>query len=359
MSNKALWALVVLLAALSGAMWMKGRPVSVPVGKDAIAGRGLIPSIDMGTVRSIAIEDGAATTHLAQVDGVWCVAEQGDYPADVNRLRTLMRSIDGAENPQVAETGAAHLAEYGLAVDGASAPLRISLEHDKGTTVLSLGKNRESRNDEATRMPAPGRYVRVGEGPVLLIKDDIAMVTADPDQWWDRMLLEVAPESIQKVAVGSGEGAYAIERGTNGMFSLVGGTAEEEVDLSAANRLLGALRSLRAEQILGEPTIFRNALSCRFEAEGATYSIHMGEALSDQGGGRPVKFEVVVAANATPDQRSAAALAEKKLKDRIFLISAYLADPLTLKKDALIHKPEVAPEPPPMPEQVVDAEPAN
>ena len=361
MSKQTLWVLVLVLGVLAGAMWMNGRRAATPAGKSSGAGGALLPSVDMGTVRSIALADGAATTHLAQVEGIWCVAEQDNYPADLNRLREMMRSIDGTENAQIAEEGSAHLAEFGLATGGDSAPLRVALEHDKGTTVLSLGKLREPRRSEESWTPAAGRYVRVDEGPVLLIKEDIRLVATDSEQWWDRLLLEVPPESIRRVEVDSGAGSYALERGTNGTLALVGASESETLDEPVANRLVGALRNLRAEKLLPAggadgDAMFTNAISYQAEAEGVSYRLQLGESQAEQGAGRPVKIEVSASADATPEQQAIATAAQKKLGQRTFLISAALAESLTLKKDALIRKPEAAPEPPPVP---VEAAPAD
>ena len=58
--------------------------------------------------------------------------------------------------------------------------------------------------------PPPGRYVRVDEGPVQLIKDDIPQAQADPDQWWDRQLLAVEPDTLRRAGVTTPEGAYHV-----------------------------------------------------------------------------------------------------------------------------------------------------
>lgn len=359
MSRKTLWVLVVLLAALAGATWLKGRREAAPAGPGAAAGGRLLPAVDWSTLRAVTIADGGTTTHLAQAEGAWVVAERGGLPADINRLRAMIQAIDGMDNAQVAEEGAAHLAEYGLAAGEEDEPVRIELEHGQGTSVLTLGRHREPRSSEAAWMAAAGRYVRVDEGPVLLIKEDIAEAEADPEQWWDRVLLEVAPEAVRKVELGTGADAVAIARGTNGAFALAGGATDEEVAVPAATRLFGALRSLQAEEILpeGGTDAFTNALSCRFETEGATYAIQLGAAQPDPGGGRPVKIAVAAAADAAPELSAAVAAAEKKLNNRVFRIPAYLAEPFTVQKDALIQKKEPAPEPAPEPTLEVEAVP--
>ena len=360
MSKKTLLVLAVLLAVLVGGMWMTGRRAAVPAGKTAAAAGALLSAVDMSTVKAIVLDDGASTTHLAQVDGNWCVAEQENYPADFTRLRAMMLAIDGMGQVQIADEGTNHLAEYGLEAGAESSPMRIALEHGQGTTVLSLGKMREPQEGGQPWGPPPGRYARVDEGPVLLLKDDIAMAQSDSGSWWDRELLSVAPESIRKVEASSGDGSYAIERGTNGTFMLAGAEGKE-VDAPAANRLFGALRSLRAEQILpgaGENDArFTNAVEFKAVTEDATYFVHVGEARSDEVGGKPVEIEVAAAADATPEQQAAAALVNKKLNNRTFLIPAYLADSLCVKKADVMGKPaEPAPEPPPVPAEVPAAE---
>lgn len=354
MSKNALIVLVILLAALVGGIWMSGKRESAPDGKSAAATGTLLPAVDMATVTAIVLADSSSTTHLARVDGIWCVAEQDNVPADFTRLRAMMLAIDGLEPGQIVETGGDHLADYGLAVEAEPAPMRITLEHAQGTTVLSLGKLREPRAGEQPWGPSPGRYVRVDEGPVRLLKEAVPMAQADPDQWWDRLLLEVAPESIQQVEVSQADSTYSIQRGTNGVFELAGASADETVDEPAAQRLFGALRSLRAVRRLpadaeAHSAAFTNASQYRAVAEGISYAITVGAVPAEGDGTRPVKIEVAASAEATPEQQARAAAAMKKLSGRAFAVPAYLADALRLGKDEVVKPSPPVLEQPPVP----------
>jgi hypothetical protein len=347
MSRKTLVVLVVLLAVLVGGMWISGRRAAAPAGKTAAGGGALLPAVALGTVQAIVLDDGASTTHLAKVDGIWCVAEQDNAPADVGRLRQMIQSLDGMKPGLVVDEGAGRLAEFGLAAGENGAPMQIVLEHGKGTTVLGLGKMREPQEGEQAWRQYPGRYARVDEGPVLLLADDIPMAQSDSGSWWDRTLLAISPESIRQVEVGSGASSFTIDRGTNGAFSLAGGAEGQEVDVAAANRLFGALRSLRAEQMLPgaekNESEFINTVQYKAMAEGATYLVKVGEARSDNGGSRPVEIEVMAAADATPEQQAAVAAAVRKLGNRTFLIPAYLADALTPLQEVLLRTTEPPP----------------
>ncbi len=353
MSKKTMWILVIVLAALSAAVWWNGRRAA-PAAATAAGGR-LLPGVDWTTVRAIALETAAATTRLAQADGVWCVAEKENVPADVRRLRGLIQAMDETDDAQVADESADRLAEYGLAAEGEDAPLRIALEHAAGTTTVSLGKTRAPRQTEAYWGPPAGRYVRVDEGPVLLLKDDVPGADADPAQWWDRALLEIDPAVVRKVEVAAGGETVALERDTNGVIALVGAAAGEETEAAAAERLFGALRNLRADDILSAEEAekaFAEAATYAAETEDATYRIEIGAAQADRGNSRPVRIE---ATGAVP------AATAKKLSGRAFRVPAYLGDALVAQRDALARKTEPLPvaeeeaplpEPPPIPDAV-------
>ena len=376
MSRKTLIALIVLLAVLAGAVWLNNRRTTVTESAMTGSGGALLAAVDLSTVRAIGLEDEASSTHLAQVAGTWCVTEMENFPADLDRLRELIRSLDSAQAGQIADAGTEHLAEFGLAADGEIKPVRIRLEHAQGTTVLSLGRMREPQAGADYWGPAPGRYARVDEGPVRLIKEDIRMAPADPDQWWNRTLLEVPPEALRQVEAGRGDEAFTVVRETNGTYTLSGAAEGGSVDIGAASRLFGALRSLRAQKILTEAegggTNFAAVGQFRALAEGATYDIQVGDARPDEGGGRAVKIAMAAAENATPEQQAAVAVAANKLANRVFLLPAYLAEPLVLQKDALRPKapepaaeskpepaPEIPEETPPSPEETVTEPPVE
>ena len=348
MSKKTMWVLVIVLAALSAAVWWSGRRAA-PAAASAAGGR-LLPGVDLATVRAVALETSAATTRLAQVDGVWCVAEKDNCPADVRRLRNLIQALDETDDAQVADESADRLAEYGLAAEGDEAPLRIALEHAAGATTVSLGKTRAPRRGEEYWGPPAGRYVRVDEGPILLLKDDVPGADADPAQWWDRALLGIEPADVRKVEVASGGETVALERGADGAFALAGAAEGEDVDAAAAERLFGALRNLRADEILSAEEsegMFAEAATYAAETEGATYRIEIGAAQADRGNGRPVRIETT---GAVP------AATAKKLAGRAFLVPPYLGEALVAKREALVRKMEPAP-PEPAEETAISAEP--
>ena len=106
MSKKTLMVLIVVLAALCAALVMTGERQSGA--RAPAAAEHLLSGVDLSTVRSVTLADNTATTRLAQAEGVWTVAEQENYAADLDRLRELLRALDAearARHADVTETG--------------------------------------------------------------------------------------------------------------------------------------------------------------------------------------------------------------------------------------------------------------
>ena len=327
MSKKTLLVLAVVLAALIGAWWMSGREAApVAAGAESAGGK-LLGKVDLAALTRLTIGDGSRTTRLVRAEGAWQVEELQGHPADLNRLREMIRLVDEMDGGQVVDESAERLVEYGLAAEGDAVPLQLVFEHGGGATTLVLGKVREPRRSEDLWGPPPGRYVRVNEGPARLIKDDIPQAQADPDQWWDRQLLAVEPSLVRRAGVTTPEGAYQIERTTNGTYEIVGAAEGEVVDVAAAGRLFGALRALRADRMVSwteEETgkAFAEAAEYRAEAEGQTYRVQVGQAPEGEDGGRPVR----VARGEEP-------------WGRVHLVPGYLVDALSLSRSAVVRTP--------------------
>ena len=92
------------------------------------------------------------------------------------------------------------------------------------------------------------------------------MAEADPDGWWDRSLLKLVAEDIQRIDVATGTETYAIERGEDQVLRWADDDEGEEMDSNAVNRIFGALRWLRADAILPKDAAFEGV--SRLDARG-------------------------------------------------------------------------------------------
>lgn len=353
MSRKTLFILVILLVVLAGLWKFYSRQTTAPNAAAADAAGTLLGPVDMSTVSAITLEGSAATTHLAQAEGEWRVAEKEDYPANFDHLRELIRSIDAMEAGQSVPAGTDHLAEFGLIADETSTPTRVTLQHAAGQTVLAIGHLRAPNPDEPYWGRVPGRYVRVDEGPVRLLKDDIRMAEADPDAWWDRNLLKLAAEDVQRLEVTSETETYALERGEDQVLKIVDAAEEEETEANAVNRLLGALRNLRADEMLPKDTEITGASRLEVLAAGVTYSLRIGEPRSDKNNARPIQIVITPTDDIVPEAAAGVARQAKRLVGNTYLIPSYQADQLLPAKTTLISTPPPAPPPVPGEEKVL------
>jgi hypothetical protein len=357
MSKKTLWTLVALLAALAVASWWNGRRANAPVAETAAAAQRLLPAVDLNAVRAIVLADAAATARVAKVDDVWRVAEMEDAPADVGRLRDLLRAFDEQDDVQLAEAGA-NTWRITSRARGEPAPLRIELQHDQGTTVLQLGKRREPRNAENMWGAPAGRYARVDEGPVLLLKDDLSLAQAVPDVWWERALLAVPPESVRRVETSGADGACAVAR-TPTASSSWKRRAGETVDAAAADRLFGALRNLRAAGLLKKAKKKKTCSPPRVLSGGNDRQIP-----HPTGAGWPTRATPArrrFRSRRPPLRRGAAGGSRANCPEAgrsDVPDSSVSGDAFGAKRETLVRKPEPAPEAPPAPAVEPTPEPA-
>ena len=347
MNRKTLIVLALLLAALSAGLWFANREAGRLPGDTRNSGDAWLGEADLSTLRSISIVKDGMGVRIERIDGTWCVAEKGDYPADLDRLRQMVQAIETPGAAQAVDPGGGRPDIYGLADDEEGAgPATIKLEHAKGTTSLRLGKAREPRRPGDMWGPPPGRYAQVDGGVIVLLKDDIPHANADPELWWDRVLLSVDAESLEEVRVESAGEVYAIRREEGGSFQLVDGSEREEVEAGAARRLFGALGHLRADRIIPAEEISYpegESETTRYEATAGAekYVLEVGKPLANSSGSRPVRI-------VSPERRHFAG--------RWFQVPAYLSDSLGMERSVVVREKEQAPVPPPLPGEREKAE---
>lgn len=353
MSKKSLWVLVLVLVALGALLWWQGRQEAQPVAASAQAATApLLAGVDWNGLTTIMLADGVATTHLAKVDGNWTVVEQDGYPADVNRLRQMLRSLDDLAAGEVVAAATDDLTEFGLVPAGDSPPTRLLLEQDGRGSTLWLGNMRAPKNDMQMWMRESGRYVRVNDGPVRLIKDSMARISTTPDEWWERQIVAVEPADVDEVAVTAGDESYTIARDDTGVYAVRDGADGETVDDAAAERLFGLLLDLRADTLLSAERVaeleFAPVATYRAKTADATYTVEISDALADENNGWPLRL-TVTAPNGEPP-------AAHKSAGRTYLVAPYIADQFKTPRGVLV---KAAPEPEEAAEVAAGEEPAE
>jgi hypothetical protein len=206
---------VVALLAISAALYLSTQR-NLPRDPRGIA---LLPYLanELNTVSTLSIRKGGAAPAVTvhQQGGRWTVAQRGDYPADVSKLRKLLLALSDAMIIEEKTSNPANFA--GVGVDDPSAPgatgAELSFVARDGKHALIVGKT-----------IGEGNFARrVGENRTYSVEPVISF-EAEPRFWIEPKLLNIAAADIQSVAIKPAAApAYTVHRGAaGGNFELDG-----------------------------------------------------------------------------------------------------------------------------------------
>jgi hypothetical protein len=209
MSRQAFIALIVAaVLAISAALFLNAQR-NLP--HDA-HGTALLPSLagELNTVTALSVRRGGAapTVTVHQQGGHWTVAERGDYPADVSKLRKLLLALSDAK---VIEQKTSNPANF--SVIGVDDPAATGATGTEITVVARDGKH-------AVIVGKPvgeGNFARrSGETSSYIVEPGISL-EVEPRYWIDSRLLDIAAAGIQSIGVKPAAGpAYTVHRAAAG-----------------------------------------------------------------------------------------------------------------------------------------------
>jgi Domain of unknown function (DUF4340) len=190
--------------AISGALYLSAQR---NVQRDT-HGAALIPTLAGGlnTVTALSVRRGSATPTVTvhEKDGRWTVAERGDYPADVAKLRKLLLALSDAKIVEEKTSNPANFAVIG--VEDPSSPAatgaEISVTARDGKHAVIIGKS-----------VGGGNFARrSGDNSSYSVEPGISF-ESEPRFWIDSRLLDVAVAGIQRIEVKPAAGpAYTVHR---------------------------------------------------------------------------------------------------------------------------------------------------
>ena len=193
MSRQRFIALIVAaVLAISGALYLSAQR---NLRRDA-HGAALVPTLagELNTVTALSVRRGSATPTVTvhEKDGRWTVAERGEYPADVSKLRKLLLALSDAKIVEEKTSNPANFA--GIGVEDPSLPAatgaEISVTARDGKHAVIIGK------------PVGGGNFarRSGDNLSYSVEPGISFET-EPRFWIDSRLLDVAVAGIQRIEV--------------------------------------------------------------------------------------------------------------------------------------------------------------
>ncbi|MCB1069497.1 MAG: DUF4340 domain-containing protein [Kiritimatiellae bacterium] len=251
MKMKTLTVLGILLICL---VWLAQRanhrnPGASRPDSGVSTGEALLPDLDVNGIDRIVLSTATNELGLVRTDQGWVMETLYGYPADFGAVANFLRALPDLKAGQIMHGGDQELETYGLAAGEASDRIRVTLSGKAAGAVIDLGLIQES-GASAPGLGLPiGRFVRINDGPVVLVDPTFQSVTLDPPNWYQQELTRITPDELSRIEVAAPEGAYTLEK-TNGTWQVAGLGDQEEADPTVINRLTTSLQYLRADDVL-------------------------------------------------------------------------------------------------------------
>ncbi len=294
MSKRAALVLVVLLVALGGgALLYQQQEKSRRPANSAALGQPLLKGLKAADVALIRISEPGVTLTLKRAEAGWTIAERGDFPADLAKVREFalkLLELKAGQTDPIGEADRARLAldEPGKKNETAGTLVELVGADGKALAALTVGKKYFKREvDNPAKALGDGRFVLLPSDPktVYTVADPLLLATSRSADWIDRSSFKV--EKVKSLDVRfPGGGAWRIVRAAdNADWKLADARAGEKLEVTRANAASYSLSLLELADVapagakdtgLDKPTLV-NAVTL----DGRSYAIKVGRLEGD------------------------------------------------------------------------------
>lgn len=228
MSAKHLKAIAIALAVLLLA-W--GATELFSRGSDTVTGALALPALAQGDVDTVTIVHGRDTVRLVKRSATaWTV---NGFPASLQAVGDLFEALRDTTPPELVAQSRSSFERMG--VDTAGGRVVRFARAGKTLAQLLVGRQGQEFNSGYVRKP--------GEDNVYLWRNRVtSLVNRGVDDWRDRKIAAVAPDSVVVVEIARGKSRYALHRSGH-VWAFTGGAP---ADSGAVARLLEKYRSVTA-----------------------------------------------------------------------------------------------------------------
>jgi hypothetical protein len=274
--------LVVLLLVLGGgALLYRQQERAQRPDNVATLGRTLFQDLKAADIGQIRVIEPKQALTLQRKEDRWVIAERGDFPADVSKVREFVLKAIGLKVGQSEPLGEKDRARLNLDASGTKVEFKGTDGKELG--AFTVGKKYFKREVENPEKAIPdGRFVALPAeaGTAYLVADPLTQATVRTAEWIDRSSFQIEKVKTLQVRYPGGEG-WRIERAAdNADWKLAGAQPGEKIDTSRANAASYSLSLLELADVapkdvkdtgLETPTVVDATT-----LEGASYTIKVG-----------------------------------------------------------------------------------
>jgi hypothetical protein len=328
--------LVVLLVVLGGGALLyqqqerTQRPENV-----ATLGRSLFKDLKVADIAVIRIVEPKGALTLQRKDDRWVIAERGEFPADLSRVREFVLKVIGLKVGQSEPLGEKDRARLNLDASGTKVEFKGADGKDLG--VFVVGRKYFKREVENPEKANPdGRFVGLPQeaGTAYLVGDPLTQATVKTAEWIDRSSFQVEKVKTLHVRYPGGEGWRIDRRADNAEWKLANAKPGEKLDISRANSASYSLSLLELADVapkgdadtgLDKPTTIDATT-----LEGAAYAIKVGKLAGEN------YYVTFTASGHKPDAKDAERV--KLLSQHVLLIQKSKLEDTLKKRSELLEK---------------------
>jgi len=172
----------------------------------------------------VSIETAENATALAKSDGGWVVANRNDFPAEfsaikltlLNLAETIVLDKKTSKPENYAKLGVSGIEDEA----GDSVLVRVQNRDGAELAALFIGKERS-----AATLGSPNYYVRKADEATALLVEGELDVSADPQQWMDTDLVNIATDRVRRVTINRNQETPIVvskEKRSDNFFALQG-----------------------------------------------------------------------------------------------------------------------------------------
>lgn len=343
---KNLLLLVLALALVLAAVMVLREPSRPTTGSGKV-----LEDFKPEETAEITIKSGEGSVTLRSTPEGWTVSDRNAYPADQERISSLLMEAWDLKGIQSQTVGASQLGRLQLAAPAPETPatesaVSVEFKNAAGETLETLFLGKNQMQDGPPGMPgmAGGRYVRSSDSgeTVFLTESTFANAVPAPAGWLKNDLPKIQDPVI--VESQSPSESWKIER-PEGDWVFVGGKKGEKPDMSKLVGLFGTWAQPTFVDVTEENPShgLDKARTVTFtEKDGRKLVLKIG---NPDAGNIPMKVEVVPA---PPKEGESQPTADPRWQNRVFLVSSSLLDSIPVsRKDLLPPPPSPTPTPSP------------
>ncbi|HMK87502.1 MAG TPA: DUF4340 domain-containing protein [Steroidobacteraceae bacterium] len=196
--------LVAALIAIASAFYLSSRRNTSSESQGTL----LLPKLaqELDTVTELSVHKGSTTPSVTvhRAGDQWTVAQRGDYPADVTKVRNLLIALGDAKIIEEKTRDPANFSIIGVedATQPGATGAELTVSARDGKHALIIGKP-----------VGEGSFARlVGENRSYMVQPALS-VDAEPRLWIDSKLIDIPAASIQSLEVKlAGAAGYTLKR---------------------------------------------------------------------------------------------------------------------------------------------------